>query len=74
MAVAREQEMKASVQEMRAKVVEAEADVPKAMAQALREGKLGVMDYYQMQNVISDTEMRQSIAEAGKDDTPGVEK
>ena len=74
MAVAREQEMKASVQEMRAKVVEAEADVPKAMAQALREGKLGVMDYYQMQNVISDTEMRRSIADAGKDETPTVEK
>ena len=74
MAVAREQEMKASVQEMRAKVVEAEADVPKAMAQALREGKLGVMDYYQMQNVISDTEMRQSIADAGKDETPSMEK
>ena len=59
---------------MRAKVVEAEADVPKAMAQALREGKLGVMDYYQMQNVISDTEMRRSIADAGKDETPTVEK
>ena len=62
MAVAHEQEMKASVQEMRAKVVEAEAQVPLAMAEALREGKLGVMDYYQMQNVISDTRMRQSIA------------
>ena len=47
MAVAREQEMKASVQEMRARVVEAEAEVPKAMAAALREGKIGVMDYYQ---------------------------
>ena len=58
MAVAHEQEMLASVQEMRAKVVEAEAQVPLAMAAALREGKLGVMDYYQMQNVISDTEMR----------------
>jgi uncharacterized protein YqfA (UPF0365 family) len=65
MAVAREQEMKASVQEMRAKVVEAEAEVPRAMAQALREGKLGVMDYYQMQNVISDTRMRESIADTG---------
>ncbi|MDO4548890.1 MAG: flotillin-like protein FloA [Clostridia bacterium] len=65
MAVAREQEMKASVQEMRAKVVEAEAEVPKAMAKALTEGKLGVMDYYQMQNVISDTRMRDSIAETG---------
>ena len=62
MAVAHEQEMLASVQEMRAKVVEAEAQVPLAMAAALREGKLGVMDYYQMQNVISDTEMRKSIA------------
>ena len=65
MAVAHEQEMKAAVQEMRAKVVEAEAEVPKAMAQALREGKLGVMDYYQMQNVISDTNMREAIAGKG---------
>ena len=62
MAVAREQEMKAAVQEMRAKVVEAEADVPRAMAEALRGGKLGVMDYYNMQNVISDTDMRKAIA------------
>lgn len=62
MAVAREQEMKASVQEMRAKVVEAEAEVPKAMASALREGKLGVMDYYNMQNVIADTQMRTAIS------------
>ena len=64
MAVAHEQEMKASVQEMRAKVVEAEAQVPLAMAEALREGKLGVMDYYQMQNTIADTEMRNGIAKA----------
>ncbi len=62
MAVAREQEMVAAVQEMRAKVVEAEAEVPKAMATALREGKLGVMDYYNMKNVMADTEMRTSIA------------
>ena len=62
MAVAQEQEMIAAVQEMRAKVVEAEAEVPRAMAEALRSGKLGVMDYYQMQNVISDTRMRESIA------------
>lgn len=62
MAVAREQEMVAAVQEMRAKVVEAEAEVPRAMAAALREGKLGVMDYYNMQNVISDTQMRNAIA------------
>lgn len=65
MAVAHEQEMIASVQEMRAKVVAAEAEVPKAMAEALRSGKLGVMDYYQMQNVISDTRMRQAIAGDG---------
>ena len=64
MAVAHEQEMKASVQEMRAKVVEAEAEVPKAMAAALREGKMGVLDYYQMKNTIADTEMRESIAKA----------
>ena len=64
MAVAHEQEMKAAAQEMRAKVVEAEAQVPLAMAQALREGKLGVMDYYQMQNTIADTEMRTGIAKA----------
>ncbi|HHY05847.1 MAG TPA: flotillin-like protein FloA [Clostridia bacterium] len=62
LAVAREQEMLASVQEMRAKVVEAEAEVPQAMAQALREGKLGVMDYYQLQNILADTTMRDSIA------------
>jgi uncharacterized protein YqfA (UPF0365 family) len=70
MAVAKEQEMKAAVQEMRAKVVEAEAEVPQAMAAALREGKLGVMDYYNMQNVISDTAMRDSIAKGGKTDAP----
>ena len=67
MAVAAEQEFKATVQEMRAKVVEAEAEVPKAMAQAFREGNLGVMDYYQMQNIQADTGMRQSIAEPPKE-------
>jgi len=61
MAVAREQEMKAAVQEMRAKVVEAEALVPAAMAEALRTGRLGVMDYYNMQNLLADTQMRDSI-------------
>ncbi len=66
MAIAGEQEMKAKVQEMRAKVVEAEAEVPMAMAQALRDGKLGVMDYYNMQNVISDTRMREAIANEEK--------
>lgn len=75
MAVAREQEMKAAVVEMRAKVVEAEAEVPRAMATALREGKLGVMDYYNLQNVVSDTQMRSSIANAGKQDsTPAEQK
>lgn len=69
MAVAREQEMKASVVEMRAKVVEAEAEVPKAMAQALREGNLGVMDYYNLQNIDSDTQMRSSIAGNDKEDS-----
>ncbi|MBQ2700181.1 MAG: flotillin-like protein FloA [Clostridia bacterium] len=73
MAVAHEQEMKAAVQEMRAKVVEAEAEVPKAMAAALRDGKLGVMDYYQMQNTIADTGMRESIAKASAP-TPEVTK
>jgi uncharacterized protein YqfA (UPF0365 family) len=68
MAVAREQEMKAAVQEMRAKVVEAEAEVPKALAAALREGKMGVMDYYNMQNLIADTQMRGSISSAAKPD------
>ena len=67
MAVAREQEMKAAAQEQRAKVIEAEAEVPKAMASALREGKLGVLDYYQMQNTIADTSMRESIASLGGD-------
>ena len=64
MAVAREQEMKAEVQEMRAKVVAAEAEVPLAMAEALRTGKLGVMDYYQMQNIMADTQMRDGISKA----------
>ncbi|MBN1673269.1 MAG: flotillin-like protein FloA [Kiritimatiellae bacterium] len=62
MAVAYEQEMRARVQEMQAKVVEAQAEVPKAIAQAFREGKLGIMDYYRMQNIMADTSMRESIA------------
>lgn len=61
MAVATEQEMKARTQEMRAVVIEAEAEVPKAMAEALRSGKLGVMDYYNMQNLQADTNMRNAI-------------
>ena len=62
MAVAKEQEM-------RAYVVEAEAEVPKAMAYALREGKLGVMDYYEMQNLKADTDMRETIGGKGLDNT-----
>ncbi|WP_062104642.1 flotillin-like protein FloA [Bacillus niameyensis] len=61
MAVANEQEMKARVEEMRAKVVEAEAEVPLAMAEALKSGKLGVMDYYSLKNIDADTDMRDSI-------------
>jgi uncharacterized protein YqfA (UPF0365 family) len=62
-AVAVEQEMKARVQEMQAKVVEAQAQVPLAMAEAFRSGRLGVMDYYKMENVQADTAMRGSIAQ-----------
>ncbi len=65
MAVAKEQEMKAYTQEMEAKVVEAQAEVPHAMAQALREGKLGVMDYYNLNNVQADTDMRNAIGNGG---------
>lgn len=66
MAVAKEQEMQAAVQEMRAKVVEAEAEIPKAMSEALRKGNLGVMDYYNMKNILADTQMRDSISKVGK--------
>ena len=61
MAIATEQEMSARVVEMRAQVVEAEAKVPQAIAEAFRNGKLGVMDYYNMQNVQADTAMRESL-------------
>ncbi|HEY8400056.1 MAG TPA: flotillin-like protein FloA [Cytophagaceae bacterium] len=67
MAVAIEQEMKAKAQEARAKVIEAEAEIPRAMAEAFRNGNLGIMDYYKMRNVQADTEMRDSIANSGKD-------
>lgn len=63
MAVAAEQEMRARVQEMQAKVVEAQSEVPRAMSQAFREGNLGVLDYYRLQNIDSDTSMRRSIAD-----------
>jgi len=62
MAIAKEQEMKAMVEEMRAKVVEAEAQVPLAISEAFRSGNLGVMDYYNMKNVMADTHMRESIS------------
>lgn len=62
MAVALEQEMKAKAQEARAMVIQAEAEIPKAMAEAFRNGNLGVLDYYKMQNIQADTEMRNAIA------------
>lgn len=65
MAVAKEQEMQAYTQEMQAKVVEAQAEVPLALAQALKEGNLGVMDYYNMKNIMADTDMRTAVAKAG---------
>jgi len=74
MAVAREQEMKAEVQQMRAKVVEAEAEVPLALAYALKEGKMGAMDYFQLKNIVADTQMRDAISKLGKEDEPGQPK
>jgi uncharacterized protein YqfA (UPF0365 family) len=68
MAVAKEQEMKAEVQAMRAKVVESEAEVPLALASALKSGNLGVMDYYNMRNILADTDMRSSISKMTEDD------
>jgi uncharacterized protein YqfA (UPF0365 family) len=62
MAVAQEQENKAEIQKNRAQVVLAEAEIPKAMADAFRNGNLGIMDYYKMKNVIADTSMRSTIA------------
>ena len=72
MAVANEQEMVAKVQEMKAKVVEAEAEVPMAMAEALRSGNFGIMDYMNYKNIQADTSMRDSIAKVSTDkpDTP----
>ena len=63
MAKAREQEMTAQVIEMESRVKEAEAEVPRAMAEAFREGNMGIMDYYRMRNIQADTEMRDSISE-----------
>ena len=75
MAVAKEQEMKADTQEMEAKVVEAQAEVPHAMADALRSGNMGVMDYFNLKNVQADTNMRDAIGQSGagaKPDAPVV--
>ncbi|MDQ0204256.1 flotillin-like protein FloA [Pectinatus haikarae] len=68
MAVAKEQEMKAYTQEMQARVVESESEVPHALASALREGKMGVMDYYNMNNINADTKMRETIGKTGDDE------
>ncbi|NQW42067.1 MAG: flotillin-like protein FloA [Bacteroidetes bacterium] len=68
MAIALEQEMKAKAQEARAKVIEAEAEIPKSMSEAFRNGNLGIMDYYKMQNMKADTEMRDAIAKPNKKD------
>ena len=69
MAVAEEQEMRAKTQEMQAKVVESESQVPLAMAQAFREGKLGVFDYVNMKNIQADTDMRESISGSSESGT-----
>lgn len=74
MAVAEEQEMLAKAQEARAKVILAEAEVPKAMADAFREGNLGIMDYYKFQNIEADTDMRSSIAGSGGKKSSGKKK
>jgi uncharacterized protein YqfA (UPF0365 family) len=76
MAVAKEQEMKAKVEEMRAKVVEAEAEVPLAMAEALKTGNIGVMDYLNLKNIESDTDMRGSIGKltGGKNENESNEE
>ena len=71
MAIALEQENLARIQEMRSKLVEAEAQIPMAMAEALRSGKIGVMDYYGLKNLQADTEMRQSLS-AGQGQPPKV--
>ncbi len=74
MAVAYEQEMKAKAQEARAKVIEAETEIPLAMAEAFRNGNLGIMDYYKLQNIKADTEMRESIAKPVERKKPHEDK
>lgn len=68
MAIAQEQEMRAEVQKMQARVVEAESKVPLALAEALKTGNIGVMDYYNMKNLNADTDMRNSISDIGESD------
>jgi uncharacterized protein YqfA (UPF0365 family) len=72
MAVALEQEMKAKAQEARAKVIEAEAQIPMAMAESFRSGNLGIMDYYRMQNIKADTDMRESLSKSDQKNSPGT--
>ncbi|PIC65428.1 hypothetical protein CSV79_02065 [Sporosarcina sp. P13] len=74
MAVASEQEMKAKTQEMRSKVVGAEAEVPLAMAEALRSGNIGIMDYMNYKNIQADTGMRDSISKVGGEQQPKEDK
>ncbi len=62
MAVARDQEMKAKIREMEAELVKAQSAIPQSIAEALLEGRMGIMDYYRMKNIMADTDMRQSIA------------
>ncbi len=71
MAVAKEQEMRAEVQEMQAKVVKAEAEVPLAIAEAFRNGNLGVMDYMKYKNIKADTSMREGISQFSGDESEG---
>lgn len=71
MAVAKEQEMRAYTQEMQAKVVEAQAEVPQALSQALREGNMGALDYYNLNNILADTKMRETLAHTEGADLSG---
>ena len=74
MAVALEQEMKAKAQQARAEVIQAEAEVPKALAQALRDGNMGFMDFYRLENLKGDTAMRDNFSKLGKDDIKDILK
>jgi uncharacterized protein YqfA (UPF0365 family) len=74
MAVATEQEMKAKAQEARAKVIEAEVQIPLAMAEAFRDGNLGIMDYYKFKNIQADTTMRESISKGTTTPRPRQER